>query len=83
MNVTLGVPRIKEIINAARNISTPIITVRTYIPALPDSNALILGDVPNVGLMNIKLFKFLSPILHNNIANCMPYCGCIAIRSLQ
>ena len=27
MNVTLGVPRIKEIINAARNISTPIITV--------------------------------------------------------
>ena len=28
MNVTLGVPRIKEIINATRNISTPIITVR-------------------------------------------------------
>lgn len=28
MNVTLGVPRIKEIINAGKNISTPIITVR-------------------------------------------------------
>ncbi len=27
MNVTLGVPRIKEIINATKNISTPIITV--------------------------------------------------------
>jgi DNA-directed RNA polymerase III subunit RPC1 len=27
MNVTLGVPRIKEIINAARNISTPIMKV--------------------------------------------------------
>jgi DNA-directed RNA polymerase III subunit RPC1 len=27
MNVTLGVPRIKEIINASKNISTPIITV--------------------------------------------------------
>ncbi|KAJ8503700.1 hypothetical protein OPV22_004586 [Ensete ventricosum] len=26
MNVTLGVPRIKEIINAAKNISTPIVT---------------------------------------------------------
>ena len=26
MNVTLGVPRIKEIINAAKSISTPIIT---------------------------------------------------------
>ena len=28
MNVTLGVPRIKEIMNAASNISTPIITAR-------------------------------------------------------
>ena len=27
MNVTLGVPRIKEIINAAKNISTPIMRV--------------------------------------------------------
>lgn len=28
MNITLGVPRIKEIINAAKNISTPIIQAR-------------------------------------------------------
>lgn len=28
MNITLGVPRIKEIINAAKNISTPIIEAR-------------------------------------------------------
>ncbi|EDQ84710.1 uncharacterized protein MONBRDRAFT_39165 [Monosiga brevicollis MX1] len=28
MNVTLGVPRIKEIINAAKNISTPVITAK-------------------------------------------------------
>lgn len=28
MNVTLGVPRIKEIINGAKNISTPIMKVR-------------------------------------------------------
>ena len=28
MNVTLGVPRIKEIINASKNISTPIIDAR-------------------------------------------------------
>ncbi|GBG75764.1 hypothetical protein CBR_g21008 [Chara braunii] len=28
MNITLGVPRIKEIINAAKTISTPIITVK-------------------------------------------------------
>ena len=28
MNVTLGVPRLKEIINASKNISTPIITAK-------------------------------------------------------
>lgn len=28
MNVTLGVPRLKEIINAAKNISTPLMQVR-------------------------------------------------------
>jgi DNA-directed RNA polymerase III subunit RPC1 len=28
MNITLGVPRIKEIINASKNISTPIITAK-------------------------------------------------------
>ena len=28
MNITLGVPRIKEIINAAKSISTPIIEAR-------------------------------------------------------
>ncbi len=28
MNVTLGVPRLKEIINASRSISTPIITAK-------------------------------------------------------
>ena len=32
MNVTLGVPRIKEIINAAKVISTPIITAELAIP---------------------------------------------------
>ena len=32
MNVTLGVPRIKEIINAAKNISTPIMNVRAAPP---------------------------------------------------
>lgn len=31
MNVTLGVPRIKEIINAGKNISTPIISVRSLL----------------------------------------------------
>lgn len=38
MNVTLGVPRIKEIINAAKNISTPIITV-SHATCLPCKQA--------------------------------------------
>ena len=33
MNVTLGVPRIKEIINAAKNISTPITRVCCHMPS--------------------------------------------------
>ena len=32
MNVTLGVPRIREIINASKKISTPIISVHTHLP---------------------------------------------------
>lgn len=43
MNVTLGVPRIKEIINGAKNISTPIMKVSgikyemslVFMPILP------------------------------------------------
>lgn len=31
MNVTQGVPRIKEIINASKNISTPVMNVRAII----------------------------------------------------
>jgi hypothetical protein len=35
MNVTLGVPRIKEIINGAKNISTPIMKVPTPLSTHP------------------------------------------------
>jgi DNA-directed RNA polymerase III subunit RPC1 len=53
MNVTLGVPRIKEIINAAKNISTPIITAELVNPgSLPSARIVkgrlektLLGDV--------------------------------------
>ena len=40
MNITLGVPRIKEIINASKNIATPIMDVRTHLS--PPSNDLCL-----------------------------------------
>ena len=34
MNITLGVPRIKEIINASKNISTPIITASLVVKTM-------------------------------------------------
>lgn len=42
MNVTQGVPRIKEIINASKNISTPVMNVRArsfYSPPLCSRNS--------------------------------------------
>uniref|UniRef100_A0AC34GAH0 DNA-directed RNA polymerase n=1 Tax=Panagrolaimus sp. ES5 TaxID=591445 RepID=A0AC34GAH0_9BILA len=43
MNITQGVPRIKEIINAVRLISTPVITVK-----LLDPTDEVLARLPNV-----------------------------------
>jgi DNA-directed RNA polymerase III subunit RPC1 len=52
MNITLGVPRIKEIINAVKDISTPIITAALSNPSLVSARIVkgklektLLGDV--------------------------------------
>lgn len=45
MNVTLGVPRIKEIINAAKNISTPIITCTLNQPYSEVSARIVKGRI--------------------------------------
>ncbi len=45
MNITLGVPRIKEIINAARNISTPIITAELDINTDPEYARIVKGRI--------------------------------------
>lgn len=58
MNVTLGVPRIKEIINGARNISTPIIKARRH-PALEWGTGGKLQSVACVGPGQY------SPLLHS------------------
>ena len=52
MNVTLGVPRIKEIINAARNIATPVMRVFLDVSDLPelggyDKLSLCSGEMAN------------------------------------
>ena len=45
MNITLGVPRIKEIINATREISTPIITAKLVNDCDPSVARLVKGRI--------------------------------------
>ena len=53
MNVTLGVPRIKEIINASSNISTPIITVDLENNASERSARIVKGRIEKLVLRDI------------------------------
>ncbi|WVN88031.1 uncharacterized protein L203_103230 [Cryptococcus depauperatus CBS 7841] len=53
MNVTLGVPRIKEIINAAKVISTPIITAEMVIPESETAARIVKGRVEKTVLGDI------------------------------
>ena len=48
MNITLGVPRIKEIINASKKISTPIITVTLENDKDPEYARLVKGRIEKV-----------------------------------
>lgn len=53
MNVTLGVPRIKEIINAAKVISTPIITVELQKPESEPVARIVKGRIERTTLGEI------------------------------
>ena len=50
MNVTLGVPRIKEIINAAKLISTPIISCKLVSPRSEISARIVKGRLETTKL---------------------------------
>ncbi|XP_064601918.1 DNA-directed RNA polymerase III subunit RPC1-like [Liolophura sinensis] len=50
MNITQGVPRIKEIINASRNISTPIITAQLDIDNDPEFARVVKGRIEKTTL---------------------------------
>ncbi|XP_033840470.1 DNA-directed RNA polymerase III subunit RPC1 isoform X2 [Periophthalmus magnuspinnatus] len=54
MNITLGVPRIKEIINASKNISTPIITAQLDIDDDADFARLVKGRIEKTLLGEIS-----------------------------
>lgn len=53
MNVTLGVPRIKEIINAAKTISTPIITAKLVTPENETTARIVKGRLEKTYLGDV------------------------------
>ena len=55
MNVTLGVPRIKEIINASKRIETPIITVKLVCDSDERSARIVKGRIERTTLDEIAL----------------------------
>lgn len=66
MNVTLGVPRIKEIINASKNISTPIITATLFCDDKEESARLVKGEIEKTVLGEVAeavkiVLKFSEP----------------------
>lgn len=56
MNVTLGVPRIKEIINASKSISTPIITANLNIRNDSEFARLVKGRIEKTYLREIAQY---------------------------
>lgn len=55
MNVTLGVPRIKEIINAAKVISTPIIAAELAIPESETAARIVKGRIEKTVLGDVSM----------------------------
>ena len=56
MNVTLGVPRIKEIINASKNISTPIITANLTLSTNSEFARLVKSRIEKTYLREITQY---------------------------
>lgn len=56
MNITQGVPRINEIINATMNISTPIITAVLKNPHDPISARIVKGSIEKTLLGSITKY---------------------------
>lgn len=56
MNITQGVPRIKEIINASKNISTPIITAHLETDTDPEFARRVKGRIEKTTLGEVSAF---------------------------
>jgi DNA-directed RNA polymerase III subunit RPC1 len=55
MNVTLGVPRIKEIINASKTISTPIISCKLVASQSEHSARIVKGRLEKTHLGDVNM----------------------------
>jgi DNA-directed RNA polymerase III subunit RPC1 len=60
MNVTLGVPRIKEIINAAKLISTPIISCKLVTNDSEPSARIVKGRLERTHLGDVSALPYMT-----------------------
>ncbi|PSC73949.1 DNA-directed RNA polymerase III subunit rpc1-like isoform X2 [Micractinium conductrix] len=81
MNVTLGVPRIKEIINAAKNISTPIMKVALEIDKDETSARFVQGRLERTRLGQVA--RHIRTVLQNGQAMVEVKLNLNAIGQLQ
>lgn len=58
MNVTLGVPRIKEIINAAKSINTPIISCKLVVSDSEASARIVKGRLEKTLLGDVTIVHY-------------------------
>lgn len=58
MNITQGVPRVKEIINASKNISTPIITAELWRPYDLEFARMVKGRIEKTTLGEVSAHDF-------------------------
>lgn len=79
MNVTLGVPRIKEIINASKTISTPIISCKLANSSSEASARIVKGRLEKTLLGDVRYLRFCSKRFRPQI---IPLDSCSARRGL-
>ena len=72
MNVTLGVPRIKEIINAAKLISTPIISCKLVTSDSEASARIVKGRLEKTHLGDVRFFFSWNSVRDSDTAARLP-----------
>jgi hypothetical protein len=81
MNVTLGVPRIKEIINAAKFISTPIISCKLVTSDSEASARIVKGRLEKTLLGDVRLPIYIClEVTDNTFADCQRTRGSLGPR---